>query len=170
MATATYDLLDSTVLTGNTTSLSFTSIDQSYRDLRLVCWPRWRNSGWRLLISVNNNTTDLYPYQTLSGFNSTIYSNDQSGSVKPFKVPFQNNGFGDGQESDLYELDFFDYTATDRYKHILFRTGNTDSTYKNTQITLGAVRNTSAITSMEFAVEGDLLLAGGRFELYGIAG
>lgn len=169
MATPTYELIDSTVLTGNTTSVSITSINQSYRDLRLVIFPKWRNNGFKLSMTVNNNTSDLYPYVTASGFGSTTHSTQSIGSGNDFEMPFPNNGFGDGNESDLYQLDFMDYTQTDKHKTILFRIGNTGF-YKNVQMVAGRVETTSAITSLEFTCTGDLMLAGGRFDLYGIAG
>lgn len=169
MATATYELVESVVLTGNTTTVSFTSMDQSYRDLRLAIYPKWRNNGFKLSMTINNNTSDLYPYQTVSGFSGSEHAADSSGQANDFEIPWVNNGFGDGDESDFYLLEFLDYSQTNKNKSILFRTGNI-GVYENVTAAVGMVDNTAAVTSIEFTCTGDLLLAGGRFDLYGIAG
>ena len=119
-------------------------------------------------MTLNNDTDGYYQYQSVSGFNATEYAGDTL-SASYWEMPWANAGFGDGNETDLYLIDFFDYTQTDRDRVAFFRTGNSGS-YKNVTLAAGILQETGALSSIEFATSGDLLLAGGRFDLYGIAG
>jgi len=157
LATPTYDLLDSTTLASAASSVTFTSIDQSYGDLVLSV----QGSGKSPSILINNNTNPIYNEVSMEGDNqsgagSLLQTNNQQFFVGfPSYFTLQNSLI----------MQFFDYAANDKHKSTLARTQSGAFT---TIAVAGRFASTSAITSIQ-VTNADQWTVGTVFSLYGIA-
>ena len=164
MATPTYDLLDSTTLSSSASSVTFTSIDQSYRDLVLVVEGKFTSNDY-LKWNYNSYTSGVtYNQVTMSGNGSNTYSS--------------SNGLSDGHRQTLnfqalsssnstWILQIFDYSTTDKHKSALMRF---DQASNVTNATAYRWAQTTAITSIQFSTNsGANWAANSTFYLYGIS-
>ena len=161
MATPTYDLLNSVTLSSSASSVTFSSIDQSYRDLVLVAEGKMPGNDF-LTYQLNGVTsTGFYAYVGMweEGFGPT--SNANSASFNRF---FTNRS---GRTNTSCIIQIMDYSATDKHKTCL-----NSSFWGSAEVGRFADRfvSTSAITSVSFQENGGAnLLAGSTFYLYGVA-
>lgn len=154
MATPTYTPLAQVSLTSAALSISFSSIDQSYRDLALFITGTGTGS---LLIRVNNDSGSNYHYVAAYGNGSSAasyagqFTSTYAGSLTTTPI--------------LASLEFMDYSVTDKEKVIWSRYDR-----PNNRAEMKATRwaNTAAITQIDLLnVTFD---AGSVATLYGIAG
>lgn len=110
MATPTYDLITTEVLSSPAASISLTGIDQSYRDLRLVTFSSTSTQAyWR--VRINGDSGSNYHAVRLYANGLSAYSD---------KFSNQNLIYGyDTLSTTLTTFDFLDYSATDKQKPIL---------------------------------------------------
>lgn len=159
MATPTYDLLDSTTLSSSASSVTFSSIDQSYRDLVLV-------------VSLIG-TADDFAYLQFNSDSGTNYS----------RVIMFGNGSSAGSTSSTGETAFgfeqrmgttpilaltqiMDYSATDKHKSAIARMNKVDN---RVHAVAQRYASTSAITQLDITTATNGFAAGSTFYLYGIA-
>jgi hypothetical protein len=162
MATPTYDLIDSEVLASAASSVTFTSIPGTYRDLILVTEILGDGGNATALQRFNGDSGPNYPYVFMSG-NGTSPSSSSGAGDQQF--------YGSGGSSTIKGLathQIFDYTATDKHKTVL------TTRY---QVSTGAVAtfasrwgNTASVTQIDIFPLGSNFAAGSTFYLYGIAG
>lgn len=164
MATATYDLIDSTTLTSASSSINFTSIDTAtYRDLRLVIdasasisadfYPRLRFNG---------STSTNYVWVSMHGTGSAVGSfyGTENGQQ------LGNNQFFQYGVNQLCVVDLLDAGATDKHKLSFSRIGRGGS---GVERMIGRFRGNSAITSIElYSANGASLDTGSQIYLYGV--
>ena len=157
MATPTYDLLDSVTLASSASSVTFSSIDQSYGDLIFVFEGTGSSTGYSTL-QVNGDTASNYSQVEMRG-------NGSSASSLAFTANTLINRpvFISGNRVMLTSQ-LMDYSATDKHKTVLSRGGT-----ENTETVAIAARwaNTAAITSITMNFSN--FAAGSTFYLYGIA-
>lgn len=177
-----FDSISSATGTGGNTSITFSSIPQTYKHLQLRISARRTGSG------SNNN----YIVFTINGNNSSIYTNKwvlaTSGGSPAINVQNDNtNTFiygnralvGSGAVSGLHSvmiIDILNYASTTVNKNFRMISGvqNNSSTSSNQlQLGTGTPLTTSAITSITLAPEpgnGWAFQTGSTFALYGIRG
>lgn len=161
MATPTYDLLDSVTLSSSASSVTFSSIDQSYRDLILVAEAKLPGNDYLVFRLNGDSTTGNYPFVMMYGDGSSAVSQNNSASFPDF---FVNGYVGDTSVFGIIQI--MDYTATDRHKSILTRGNHSGVVNAWGQ----RYASTSAITSIALYEDGGAnLLAGSTFYLYGVA-
>lgn len=161
MPTPTYDLISSTTLGSATTSVSFSNIPSTYRDLVLVV-AGTIPSGFAPDIEVlynSDTTTANYSTVKMYGDGTTAYS----GTFTPKVV-----GLAEGTSSAIIQI--MDYATTNKHKTILSRTNTNGSSWG---VAAAATRwaNTSAITSLTINAGGSTassFQAGAVYSLYGI--
>jgi len=155
MATPTYDLLDSVTIGTSTASVTFSSIDQTYRDLILVADVKLNGIGVAgVEIGPNGATTNLSAVQAY-GDGSTAVSNTRTA------IEFLADQLG---RNAIVQI--MDYSATDKHKTFLIRSNATLYAH------MAAARwaSTSAITSLVIGDTGGRTLeAGSTLYLYGIS-
>ena len=162
MPTPTYTPLANITLGSTATSVTFTSISATYRDLVLVVNAAWPvNSSAQMRFEFNSDTTSTnYNRISMYGDGSTTYSASSNGNS------FPGTSWGYGSPAPLWNVvaNFMDYSATDKHKSYLVRTNDAANL-----VSANALRwsNTAAITSL--AVKGGTFAAGSTFALYGIA-
>ena len=155
MATPTYDLLESVTLATAASSVTFSSIDQSYGDLILSIDGEPTGEA-NLHLQLNSDSGNNYNEVRMFG-NGSETSSSATDSSSYFLVG----------RAGLNRLQFADYSATDKHKSILARSDTTTYGY----VWASALRwaDTSAITSMLLYLSSDSFSAGSTFNLYGVA-
>ena len=161
MATPTYDLLASTTLTADTTSITMSSISQDYGDLVFVSDYVKTGGNSPVYFILNGDTGRNYDAVFMRGNGSSAASDTQNS----FRWQFNE---GMGGLGSLLVVNIFDYTATDKHTSALARYNET-STNAGTQAVAARWSNTAAVNSLSFSVAGDDFAAGSTFNLYGVA-
>ena len=159
MATPTYTLIDSVTLSSSATTVTFSSIDQSYRDLVLVEETIGTGSSVNGYHRFNSDSGSNYSYVFMLGNgSSTSSSSATSTEFYGANASATNKGFARHQ--------ILDYSATDKHKTIL-----TIRTSEQADIMALAQRwaNTSAVTSLSITTPLNQFAAGTTFHLYGIS-
>jgi len=164
MPTSTYNLINSTTLVSSSTGITFSGIDQTYRDLRVTFeFPAILAGQYSVNVYIRlNGSTTAYKWVYMRGNGSAMASYAQSDQQ------FRANA-STYTETDRYTgvFDFFDY-STNKYKSVLTRGagfGTVDiSSYA------GLWSNTSAVTSIEIFTNTYTFPPGTKANLYGIVG
>lgn len=162
----TYDSINTQTLSSNTTSVTFSSIPQTYTDLILV-------------INAGSTTVDNYSFvefnsDTAQGNYSwtSMYGNGSTASGSRGASLYLNAYVGIGSSIDtLVFCNIQSYTDTSKFKGVLNRTSRATSngTYFGTELLTGTWRNTNAITQIKVnSYSTYSFLAGSTFSLYGI--
>jgi len=157
MATPTYTPLATTTLASSASSVTFSSIDQSYGDLVLVI------SG-----TTASATTPIMRFNSDSGSNYSWVRMDGDGSNDTSASgTYTGASFGRiGTAQSVIIAQIMDYSATDKHTTILSR-GNLPNDRTRAMATRWA--NTSAITSAEVIADATTFDTGTTLSLYGIA-
>ena len=151
-------------LTGTASSVTFSSIPSTYRDLRLVAQFTYTGAGnVSPLIRINGDASPNYSYvsQTGDGTSPGSYSSTSASSWSPQTV------YGNSTTTITFVMDFLDYSAIDKHKVSVARWNNTAI---GVEEDFYRWANTSAITSFVISNSNTPTFAvGSTFALYGIA-
>lgn len=158
MPTATYTPLANITLGSSASSVTFSSIPNTYRDLVVVVRvnglggdPASRNASVLL-----NGTRGVQVW--VYGASGVVASGTESLDVT---LPF-------GNYRNYAIMNIMDYSATDKHKTILTRAGSPNNVE---WIMVGRTTTTSAVTSVELLSPdsgADVWISGSTFALYGI--
>ena len=155
MPTATYIALAEFTTSGNTQSVTFSSIPATYRDLVLVINGKTTSGPVAIEVFVNNSSSG-YSLVQMTGDGSSTSSNSQT---NPEIIMSSTDG--------MNIINFMDYSATDKHKTMLVR-----DNIPGNRVRASAIRwdSTNAITTIRigdnpFSVN---IASGTTFGLYGI--
>ena len=159
VAAGSMTLISTTTLTGATVTLS--SIPQTYKMLRFIIKGMLHNGGGNNTLEFKvNSTSGIY---VTAKSTTNVAANTITTSLAEIVEGFQPAVTGNLSVHDLYE-----YANTTTYKYLDTKTFNSDgattwaiSNYRT------AIRTTSAITSLNFALAASTF-NGGTLELYGV--
>ncbi len=159
MPTPTYTPLATVTLGTTASSVTFSSIPATYRDLIVVVTGGASGTG-NVRISLNADTTN-------ANF-SAVYM-DQTGSetfvAGDWRARLLNNfGFMTNDLNTNYLVQIMDYSATDKHKTYLSRSNNAAN---GVTALAGRWANTSAVTSVAIISQGSFI-ASTTFNLFGI--
>jgi len=156
MPTPFYHVLETVTLTSTASSVTFSSIDQGYGDLILTVAGVGVGGTNYFDCRLNGDTGDNYYKVRMIGDGSDAESLYGSG----VSFPYGNLSTTGGS----FTAQLFDYTATDKHKSLLARSGSSD-----VRVAAFAFRwaSTSAVTSIEIYSSGTGAAAGSTFTLYG---
>lgn len=171
---ASYELIATTILNGNATDVTFSSIPSDYAHLQLrivaknaISYSNSIRSGY---LTFNGDTATNYNWHHLYGQGSSMssiaYTNQNYVAIQDF-IPDTlslSNIFGGAI------IDILDYKNTNKFKTVRYIAGARLTTSSNVigQGT-GNWRSTNAITSLNMNFSNNFV-AGSRFSLYGIKG
>ena len=158
MPTSTYVALATTTLGASASSVTFSSIPASYRDLVLVVGGL-ASSQANFYLQFNNDTGTNYSWVNAVGYSSSAASGSSSSDNETGSAAL----IGSSQSTILVNL--LDYSATDKHKSLLLRSmGGTN------EIRMGAARwaNTAAINEIDISLNTGTLSSGSTFSLFGI--
>lgn len=142
-------------------SVSFTSINGTYKDLFLICDALTSSTNARPQISLNNNSPAINrvviqgrsPAQTTTSGASTQITSD---------------GYASAQRVSI-SCSILDYAATDKGKVAIIRNGGATGVSSDQSVLAVLQQNTtSAITSITISFSAGNVGAGSFFALYGI--
>jgi hypothetical protein len=172
-AAGSFDLLETQVLTGSVSSVTFSNINTNYGatyqhlQLRVVVRDdRSGGTGSVLFLRMNGDSGNNYSMHSLAGTGSAM-ATDATSSVAQISIGDITGGAGTTNAFTPGVIDFLDAFETTKNKTILGFFGQ--ATNYNWISLKGAARyNTAAITSINLYGIGPNLVAGSRFSLYGI--
>ena len=158
MATALTPLANITLGSSQTT-VTFSSISQSYKDLILVIQPVGTTT-MNVQLRFNGDTGANYVYATFYGNGSS------TGSAGGSATYIQTTSFTavNASNDNMGIYNIADFSTTDKHKVVFARHGRSSA---GTSMTAGRWANTSAITSM--SVIGGDFDAGTTMALYGVS-
>lgn len=159
---STHELISRNLLSSATSTLTFSSIPQTYTDLNLVISAQTSASGHTVWYRFNGLTTSVYSGITM-GFSTATYS-QYYGAISSGILAYSNNGFTTARMS--IDTDIFNYTDTTAYKSLVTQAGQGNGEIEQTA---GTFLDTGAITSFTiYASGGPNFESGSVFSLYGI--
>ena len=165
MATSTYELIETTTLSSNASSVTFSSITQDYRDLVLVFQFVASANGVNPRIRINGNASNIY-YDVMARSLGSSYG---AGAATQNAIRLDTVGTDATTGRSEYMTHFFDYSATNKHKSTLSRGNNPGQ--NATSMSTCRWGSTAAITSLTFFENGGTNLGAGTIlSLYGIAG
>jgi hypothetical protein len=159
MGTPTYTPLATITLTSSASSVTFSSIPATYRDLVLVIDVLGTSTfGRASRLRLNSDTGSNYPQVVMTGDGSTASSysfTDTNVQISQMVSTSRNLGI----------CQIMDYTQTNKHKSILGRWDGTFGVFAYS----GRWANTSAVTSVSITASNEPYASGSTFSLYGIA-
>jgi hypothetical protein len=130
-------------LSGTATSITFSSISGSYRDLYMVITIAGLGSGGIPLIKANNDGTANYSGTILRANGSTA----NGVNVNAYNYGTQTSLYvsNSGSNNTFFDVWMPDYATTDKHKNFMIRSNGADS---GVEMNLSKWNSTSAITSL----------------------
>jgi hypothetical protein len=156
MPTPTYTPLATVTLAGTASSVTFSSIPATYRDLVFV-W-EGTNTGGGPALRFNGDTGSNYPYVIMKG---PVFS--EAGTLSFALVYYAAYTSGN---RGMATCQIMDYSATDKHKTVLVRHDGNNVNEVNANADRWA--NTAAITSITVVNPSANFSSGSTFNLYGI--
>ena len=166
MPTPTYTALATVTLGSSASSVTFSSIPATYRDLILVSSVACTSTGDTMRLRFNGDTGNNYNWVFMNGTGSTVTSSQQSNQNQLDFSAFVGIPTVVGRYNNILQIQ--DSSATDKHKTILSRTNQDGDTFPGTTALAGRWANTSAITSINVFTSTFNFIAGSRFDLYGV--
>jgi hypothetical protein len=163
MPTPTYRALANITLGSSASSVTFSSIPATFRDLVLVYAGTQTNASGEIWIRYNSDTGSNYSTVQMGGLGSG--SGFSTSYTTTRIVPTANQAESTTVITNIV-MSIFDYSATDKHKTSLVRANNSAL---GTQAQANRWANTAAITTVEITTGTGQLAAGSTFALYGIA-
>jgi hypothetical protein len=163
-------LISTQVLTSTASSVSFASIPQGFKHLQLRAVVRTTraSTGDEFRMTYNSITTSSYSMHGLYGNGSSVTSFGFGNSTDVWIGEIPGASASPSETFGPAVLDILDYSSTVKNKTGRSLVGSTS----HDRIWLGSqlIRNTAAITSLQFYPGGGAFAIGSRFSLYGIEG
>lgn len=159
---ATYSPIASINLSSTATSVTFSSIPQTYTDLVMVISTINSSTGNYILTRFNSDSGTNYAQIRMLVSGTTTSSNNNFNDDS-FAVMYQTNTTDPG----ICVMNIFNYANTTTFKNALSRDSfAADSSF----FRIGMWRNTNAITTISLTINGGSFKSGSTFNLYGILG
>jgi hypothetical protein len=157
MATNTYVALDKKTIETAVSSVTFTSIPQTYTDLILVVSGTWASAGYEAFgFQFNGDAGSNYSRTLLNGNGTSALSSREATSYW--------GALGDTQSNSI--INIMNYSNSTTYKTVISRGSSAGYQVRGT---VGLWRNTAAITSMVLTMASGNFAVGCTLSLYGIA-
>lgn len=182
-AAPAYELISTSLVSSDTTSVTLSSIPQTYKHLQ-VRWTGRNNQSWGsdgsspgFWVQINGVTASSYSTHRLIGNGSSVSSGANSALNY---IRFTNvlaNAFSPASAFGAGVIDLLDYSNTVTNKSIRMLAGYNSNSTEIGGVTLasGAIYSTSAISSITLGAGngpagGGQFVSGSRFSIYGIKG
>lgn len=165
MAAPAMQAIANITLGAESSSVTFSNIPQTYRDLRLVVSVKHTNASRYTTFRINSDSGSNYSAVQMFGNGSTAQSANYSNGGQ---FVLANNYFESSSEFTVGTLDFLDYSATDKHKTLLWRSGLAGTVVNASS---GRWASASAITTIfldSTAGGSNTFVAGSTFTLYGV--
>ena len=165
-----FEAIASSTLTGTSSTVTFTSIPDTYEHLQLRMFARtsFATTSRYIQLQINNDTATNYTQQHLYGNGTSALANRSTG------IAYIQMGHcpGTSTASGIYGLsitDILDYTSTNKYKTVRALFGTDRSSSGTVFLGSGLWTSTAAINRLDiFPASSDTFEAGSVFALYGL--
>lgn len=158
MPTPTYTALANVTLGSTASTVTFSSIPATYRDLVLV--PKITNASvFSLFLRFNSDSGANYSFVGAYGAASPTSASYSISNTNQIEIQDTNS-------TSTPIINIMDYSATDKHKTILHRNGVVT---QYVAMQAGRWQNTAAITTVQLIASGTTFSVGSSFALYGIA-
>lgn len=150
----TYTFLSSTTVgSGGTSTISFTSIPQTYGDLVLVCSLRSNYAGVPEVtkLNFNNNSSSVYSYETMRTDGGASATTAKTSNTSRILLYSQNGDTATSNAFGLITVYIPSYTNSQNKSIIASGAAETDATYTYLGFQSGVWANTAAITQIDLA-------------------
>jgi hypothetical protein len=158
MPTPTYTPLATVTLASSASSVTFSSIPATYRDLILVMNGS-PSTGSYAFLRFNGDSGSNYNYIFMYGDGSSAVSQSFTSQTQGYI------GNIDATVRTTFIAQVMDFSATDKHKTFLSRNGQAAGLVI---ATAGRWANTSAVTSMSVNINSGTFSIGHTFNLYGV--
>lgn len=165
--------LQSITLNSSQSTVTFSNIDQTYTDLRLVVSPFSSVNGMNYSCQVGNMSANG-GVDTGSNYSFTNFRSGPSGSAaaggRSSNLTFFNN-LNQGVHTTyphVYKYDFMNYSNSTQYKNLLCRFDENDGGSGYLATSTGTWRSTNPINTITLTAISGTFTAGSTFSLYGI--
>jgi hypothetical protein len=165
MPTPTYIPLANITLGSSASSVTFSSIPATYRDLVLVFDGTATASGSSLRLEANADTGTNYSLIRAGGNGSSTFSSTATTNHVP--LIWSNQELGTTRSNAIAQV--MDYSATDKHKTFLVRENNHNASGPAVVMYAARWANTAAITQLRVFVAANNIASGTTLSLYGIA-
>jgi hypothetical protein len=160
--TVTYEKIQTQTLSSAQSSITFTSIPNTYTDLVIVAQMKNSGSGGDFLAYFNSDTGSNYSRTILGGNGSSTYSARASSATSArfnYSEPINSDG------NTIFRINIQNYSNTTTFKTAINR-GDRGAT--STVAIVNLWRSTSAINNIQFFTDATNFAAGSIITLYGI--
>ena len=158
-----YSIATTTVGSGGTTTITFTSIPQTYTHLQIRALTVSPTAGSSATLRFNGDTTAAnYKQHTLYGTGTAAAANNYTSN---FFAPYNSGGAATTTPGPMV-LDILDYTNTNKNKTIRYLDGQDSNGAGIVELISGLWLSTAAITSMTFTMTTFSQYT--QFALYGV--
>ena len=165
-----YDLLETEILTGDTASVTFSSLNSTYGadyqhlQIRAVVQSN-RGAGDDLVrLQINNATGSVYSHHGLRGNGSTVAAYSTGSSTTSMFLGEQPDGTTGADRFGPFVCDILDPFDTNKYTTIRTLSGNEAN---SVGFRSGLYQATTAVDELDFTCLASFV-AGSRFSLYGL--
>lgn len=166
-AAGAYELISSTVLGSANSTISFTSVAQTYKHLQVRFAAKNTSFGPDLYMAFNGATSG-FSMHFLRGNGSAVSSSNYLNQSAIWML----NAVSRSNTTSAFSagvIDILDYSSTS--KNTTTRTLNGRADYENdVYLQSGLWNNTAAVSQIDFTLSGGSFATGTRFSLYGIKG
>jgi hypothetical protein len=160
--TATYEKIATNTLSTSAASITFSAISGAYTDLVIVTNVKSTATG-NLVMRYNSDASALYSITRMTADGSTGASARLTGFNEIYT---DSQGYYDGSNFNQAKIiNIMNYGNTTTFKTCLIRSNRAQT---GVDAIVGLYRSTSAITSILLSGNGNTLVAGSTFTLYGI--
>jgi hypothetical protein len=170
-AAGAYELISSTILGSDTSSVSFSSIPSDYKHLQIRLVARNASNTSSMILTLNSDTGSNYVQHDLVGNGSTVSSTaNVSGEIAGIRLNnFQTSNTATASAFGAGVVDILDYTNTSKNTTVRALGGRHSGASSHfIRLISGLWIDTSAVSTITLA--GITFLTGSRFSLYGIKG
>jgi hypothetical protein len=162
MPTPTYVSLATITLGSTEADIVFSSIPATYRDLILV-------ANFSVTASSPGVAVRIRPNSATTNFSEVVMYGTGSGSgTSSTSSSNIDLNYTDATSAQTAIAQFMDYSATDKHKTILRRSGSGASGSNYVWAAAGRWADTTAITSIQLITSSSTLTSGSTFSLFGI--
>lgn len=163
---ATYEPIATTTLSSPATQIDFTSIPNTYTDLRIVFVGTTSSTGYVVRVRFNGDSGNNYSSTYIDGTSAGSAGSSRYSNVQRLTA---GQGFTSTTELNLVTYDIFSYAGSTN-KSTLFTQQQDNNGTGAVAYNVGLWRNTAAITTIRLFTDDPSVnfITGSRATLYGI--
>ena len=167
-----YDLLETTILSSDTSSVSFTSLNSTYgstyKHLQVRMTTRAARSDFQnaFIVYINGETGGVYSNHGLTGTGSSVSTLATTSSVLRVGSTAESTAAANNFSATV--LDLLDPFDTSKNTTTISVSGFENPSESQIRLFSGGYFQTSAVDSLEFTDPGVNFVTGSRFSLYGL--